>query len=140
MLIREAQAFDIVDFNRIRNQLSDNTLPDDISISQNCYLNYLTKYGKGWVAMQNNLITGYVICSKKESSIWALFVDQQHHRQGIGSALLTQAINWLNQNGINKVYLSTGQNSQAEHFYQKQGWQKGSLLNNGQVTYSLSTV
>lgn len=135
MLIREAQAFDIIDFNRIRNQHTDNALPSKISISENCYINYLTKYGKGWVAIQNNLIIGYIICSKKESSIWALFVDQQYHRQGIGSSLLAQAIQWLNQNGINKIYLSTGQNTQAEQFYQKHGWQKGDLLNNGQVTY-----
>lgn len=136
MWIREASRKDIPALKLIRQQHSDNPLPYKKSIPDICYLNYLTRYGKGWVACVDQHITGYVISSSKESSIWALFIDKNFQRQGQGRLLLATASTWLYQNGAEKIYLATSVNSAAENFYQKQGWQRGDLLNNGQVTYS----
>ncbi|WP_017445627.1 GNAT family N-acetyltransferase [Gayadomonas joobiniege] len=136
MWIREACRKDIPALKLIRQQHSDNPLPTSKAIPDICYQNYLTRYGKGWVACVDHKITGYVISSRKESSIWALFIDKKFQRQGQGSLLLTTAADWLYINGADKIYLATAINSAAEHFYQQQGWQRGDLLNNGQVTYS----
>ncbi|MER2493552.1 GNAT family N-acetyltransferase [Catenovulum sediminis] len=135
MQIREASVTDIPALDIIRQKPSDNPLPLNKPISEICYHNYLTLYGKGWVSYDTGGVNGYVICSKKESSIWALFVDPSYQRQGIGQLLLSTASNWLYQSGICKIYLSTGVNSRAEHFYQKQGWTRGAVLSTGQVTY-----
>ncbi len=137
-MIREARLTDIPDFIRIRQQPSDNPLDQSKPIPMLCYQQYLTKYGKGWVHTGKHGICGYVISSKKESTIWALFVEQNYQGQGIGKALLQTATRWLNQNGIDKIYLSTAVNSQAEYFYQHLGWHRGSPLETGQVTYTSS--
>ncbi|MCU4674669.1 GNAT family N-acetyltransferase [Catenovulum sp. 2E275] len=135
-MIREAQLSDIPDFIRIRQQPSDNPLNPSKPIPLLCYQQYLTKYGKGWVYTDNNGICGYVIGSKKESTIWALFIAPEYQGKGIGKALLKTATNWLNENGIQKIYLSTAVNSKAEHFYQHLGWHRGIPLETGQVTYT----
>lgn len=135
-MIREALLSDIPEFVRIRKQPSDNPIDNAKPIPLVCYQQYLTKYGKGWVHIHNNAVCGYVISSKKESTIWALFVEQAYQRQGIGKALLKTATQWLNQNGIHKIYLSTAINSQAEQFYQHLGWHRGMPLDTGQVTYT----
>ncbi|MGL5080605.1 MAG: GNAT family N-acetyltransferase [Microcoleaceae cyanobacterium] len=60
--------------------------------------------------------------------IFLLYVDPQHRRRGIGSALMQQAEYWARQRGDRKISLQVfSQNQPALNLYQKQGYQVQSL-------------
>lgn len=120
--IRLATDSDIDCMRKIRMQSSDNPVASANDISDRNYHFYLHKYGRVWVYLDNKQIVGYCICSTKESSIYALFVDQTYQRQGIGRQLLNHCLAWFKQNQFSEIYLATASNSQACHFYLSQGW------------------
>jgi hypothetical protein len=51
--------------------------------------------------------------------------------------LLALATDWLFANGAERVALGTAPNTRADRFYLAQGWSRGELLANGEVSYRL---
>lgn len=69
---------------------------------------------------------GYCVSSlsqEKSGEIESIFVSEEYRSHGIGSALVTRALAWFNENGSirNRVSVSVG-NERAWNFYKKFGF------------------
>ena len=75
---------------------------------------------------QRDRCVGYCVCSlskEKTGEIESIFVDDAYRSQGIGTALVTRALAWLDMNGSvkNRVPVADG-NEVAWDFYKKFGF------------------
>ncbi|MDZ7615106.1 MAG: hypothetical protein U5K51_16490 [Flavobacteriaceae bacterium] len=61
MKIREAVLNDIEQIQKVRNSVTENTLSNPGSITDQDCAEYLTKRGKGWVCEMGNEIVGFAI-------------------------------------------------------------------------------
>ena len=89
------------------------------------------------VAKANGKITGmvsllYTVSTALGSRVAILedmVVSAEHRGAGIGSALLTHAIEFAREKGCKRISLLTDQdNETAQHFYQQQGFSQSSML------------
>ena len=87
MVIREAIPADIPGIQLVRNAVRENRLSDPALVSDEDCANFLFIRGKGWVAEEKGIITGFAIADLKEHNIWALFVHPDHEKMGIGRQL-----------------------------------------------------
>ncbi|HEX8085521.1 MAG TPA: GNAT family N-acetyltransferase [Solirubrobacteraceae bacterium] len=90
--------------------------------------------GKGapmWVAEEDGLILGVIAAGQVRDDdappatgeVYALYVDPDRHREGIGSALLKRAVEEMRAAGYERASLWTfGESEQATAFYVKHGW------------------
>ena len=58
----------------------------------------------------------------KENNIWALFIDPNHDKKGIGKKLHKMMLDWYFSQTKEKVWLGTSPKTRAENFYRLQGW------------------
>jgi GNAT superfamily N-acetyltransferase len=75
-----------------------------------------------WVWEEDGDILGFASGDPRDGSIFALFVDPNHHGRGIGQVLLSLACQTLRDAGCSIAKLSTGQGTRAERFYRADGW------------------
>jgi GNAT superfamily N-acetyltransferase len=66
-----------------------------------------------------------------------LFVKPAYEGRGIGKCLLKLATSWLFEMGAQSVILSTAAHTRADRFYELQGWKRGDIKPDGEVTYRL---
>lgn len=137
MVFREAQLRDIPALREIRAAVRENVLSDPERVPVTMLQEYLTVLGKGWVCEFDGRVVGFSFAASKSQSIWALFVLPEHEGQGIGKKLLALASEWLFAGGAAQVVLGTAPNTRADRFYRAQGWQRGQLLENGEIFYRL---
>ena len=91
-----------------------------------------------FVAEINNKVVGYihlvnydVIYTDNFKNCLGLAVDNDHKRNGIGSALLKQAEIWAKENGAVGIRLCSGvEREKAHQFYQSQGYEVTKLQKN----------
>lgn len=126
-LIRQADSLDIPAMSEIRLSVRENVLSDPSRVTDEMYLDYLDRSGRGWVAEQEGQIIAFCYANKLDASIWALFVRPGHEGRGLGKALLKHAVDWLFQLGHASVRLSTTANTRADRFYAEQGWLRQSI-------------
>jgi GNAT superfamily N-acetyltransferase len=73
------------------------------------------------------LETAIFLVSEDEAGVqgyvWALFVIDEAHGRGHGSALLDAAVGRLRKAGHRQAFLTTGGGTKAERFYRAKGWQ-----------------
>ncbi len=137
MIFRQAFNEDIPALREVRVSVAENMLSDPDRIPPHLYAHYLNEIGRGGVCEINGEIVGFSVASLQEGSIWALFVKPSCEGQGIGKRLLRIATDWLFENGVKEISLSTGERTRADEFYQRQGWKRGQLRDNGEVEYKL---
>jgi ribosomal protein S18 acetylase RimI-like enzyme len=76
-----------------------------------------------WIGTGVDQVTG-----DRHTHIFLLYVDPQHRREGIGTALLAQAENWARLRGDRQITLQVFQTNQpALNLYQNLGYQTHSL-------------
>ncbi|WP_310558021.1 GNAT family N-acetyltransferase [Flavobacterium sp.] len=122
MIVREAKSTDIEQIQIVRNSVTENMLSNpNLVTDTDCY-QFLFERGKGWVCEINNQIVGFSIVDLKENNIWALFLDPNHEKKGIGKQLHDIMLDWYFLQTQEKVWLGTAPNTRAEGFYKKQGW------------------
>ena len=87
MLVREAKIEDIKQIQVVRNSVKENVLSNpDLVTDKDCE-EFLFERGKGWVCEIDSQIVGFAIVDIKENNIWALFLDPNFEKQGIGRKL-----------------------------------------------------
>ncbi|MFY1046199.1 GNAT family N-acetyltransferase [Chryseobacterium sp. GP-SGM7] len=122
MIIREARVEDIPQIQVVRNSVKENTLSNpDLVTDRDCE-EFVTERGKGWVCEIDKKITGFSIVDLKENNIWALFVDPDFEKKGIGKKLHDMMLDWYFNQTKENVWLGTSPNTRAEMFYRKSGW------------------
>lgn len=122
MIFREATVNDIEGLSSVRMSVKENVLNNPALVTHQDYINYLTIHGKGWLCEVNNEIVGFAIVDTLENNIWALFVDPDHDKKGIGKELHRLMMNWYFSQSNETIWLGTAPNTRAAEFYTRQGW------------------
>lgn len=94
--------------------------PWTIGIFKDCVRGY-----RCWVAMQDEAIVGYAVLmmAPGESHVLNLCVNPEHHRKGIGRALLRLLMEKSAQSGVDMILLEVRRSNQsAIDLYQDEGF------------------
>jgi GNAT superfamily N-acetyltransferase len=126
VLFREANATDMPGISHVRLSVIENALSveqlQERGITNASVAASLLTHRKGWVAEQNGRIVAFSMADRADWSIFALFVLPGYEQRGLGGRLLDLALDWLWENGAERVWLSTGPQTWASRFYEMRGW------------------
>ena len=138
MIFREAKIDDIKQIQIVRNSVKENTLSDPNLVTDEDCIEFITVRGKGWVCEIDNKIVGFAIADLKGNNIWALFVDPEFEKKGIGQQLHKIMLDWYFTQTKNKVWLGTAFNTSAENFYRKAGWTEVGLHGTKETKFEMT--
>lgn len=136
MLIRVAGVSDVQELHRVRLSVLENRLTRTI-ISDQDYVDAITRTGRGWVAESDGVIRGFAVANRQNGNIWALFVEPGFEGRGLGSALHDVMIEWMRSVGCDIAWLETEPGTRAESFYRKAGWQFIETTTDGDARFEL---
>lgn len=138
MIIREATIGDIRQIQLVRNSVKENTLSNPNLVTDADCIEFLTIRGKGWVCEMNNVIVGFSIADLKDNNIWALFLNPEFEKQGIGKQLHDILLDWYFKQTLKSVWLGTSPNTRAEGFYRKAGWAEIGTHGKGEIKFEMT--
>ena len=140
-LVREATGADMPGISHVRLSVTENALTvEQLSgrgITNASVAASLLTHRKGWVAEHAGRIVAFSMADKADSSIFALFVLPGYEGRRLGTRLLGLALDWLWDNGAERVWLSTGPQTRAAVFYAKQGWVQTGKAGYGDLRFEL---
>jgi GNAT superfamily N-acetyltransferase len=138
---RQATAGDVPGISRVRTSVTENALTLEQlaarGITDESVAASFLKDHKGWVAERNGEVVGFSIADHASAAIFALFVLPGHEGCGIGSRLFDLAVNWLWDNGAQRLWLTTDPRSQAARFYERRGWVATGRSERGDMRYEI---
>lgn len=138
MIIREARIEDIPQIQVVRNSVKENTLSNpDLVTDKDCE-EFIAERGKGWVCEIDGKITGFSIVDLKDNNIWALFVDPDFEKKGIGKKLHDIMLDWYFTQTRENVWLGTSPNTRAELFYRKSGWNEIGIHGKNEIKFEMT--
>lgn len=129
---------DIPAMSSIRLAVRENILSNPARVTEQMYSDYLSILGRGWVAEADGQVVGFCYAERENSSIWALFISPDYEGRGLAKRLLNLAVDWLFELGKESVQLSTGVDTRADRFYAAQGWARGQVERDKDVSYTLN--
>lgn len=136
MIPRSAAVDDITAMHVVRCAVRENRLSRPDRITEADYRAMLERDGRGWVAEVDGRIVGFAVADVRRFNVWALFVDPEHERRGIGRALHDAMMEWfLDQPGVERVWLTTEPGTRAEGFYRHAGWTACGLDASGEMRF-----
>jgi GNAT superfamily N-acetyltransferase len=138
MIFRTARMEDIAGMQRIRHAVKENRLSDPGLVTDQDCLEFITVRGRGWVAENKSSLTGFAIIDLREKNIWALFVDPDFERKGIGRKLQELMLDWYFGQHEENLWLGTAPNTRAANFYRKSGWREIGMRANGEIRFEMS--
>jgi GNAT superfamily N-acetyltransferase len=138
MTFREARIDDIEEIQKVRNAVKENVLSDPGLVTNTDCEIFLTVRGKGWVCEIDQKIVGFAIADLKENNIWALFMDPQFERSGIGRQLHKMMLDWYFSQTQKTVWLGTAFNTRAEAFYRKAGWKEAGTNGPKEIRFEMT--
>jgi GNAT superfamily N-acetyltransferase len=136
--IREATLLDFPKLMEIRMSVKENTLSDPELIPEDDYAKFCFIQGKGWVYEVDSVIVGFAIVDLLGNNIWALFMDPQFEKKGIGKKLHDTMINWYFEQTKTTVWLGTEPHSRAADFYRKSGWTEVGLNGKNEIKFEMT--
>ena len=137
MFFREARPADIPQIQEVRNAVKENQLSSPHLITDDAVLEFITIRGKGWVCEEDGKIFGFAIADLKQDNIWALFIQPEQERQGIGSKLQSLMLDWYFSQGKQSVWLGTLPGTRAEAFYRRSGWIENGKNGSREIRFEL---
>lgn len=137
VVFREASAEDISALSEVRLSVRENVLLDTGKVTPEIYAAYLSERGKGWLCEIDGEVVGFSVASLSDASIWALFVRPEYEGRGIGTKLLKLATDWLFEMGVSSISLSTDAKTRADRMYERLGWKRGEIRQDGEVAYRM---
>lgn len=138
--IREAVIEDIEVIQTIRNAVRENRLSDPSKVTNSDVQDYILNRGKGWVYEHDGKIAGFAIGDLQDANIWALFILPDMEGKGIGKLLHDKMINWMFNQGLSSIWLSTEPGTRAEKFYHKAGWQETGKTPSGEIRFERKRI
>jgi GNAT superfamily N-acetyltransferase len=138
MIYREAKVQDIQQIQIVRNSVKENTLSNPGLVTDKDCEEFLTVRGKGWVCEIDNQIVGFAIADLKDNNVWALFLQPEFEKKGIGRQLHTIMLDWYFTQTKNKIWLGTAFNTRAEQFYRKAGWTEVGTHGNKEIKFEMT--
>jgi GNAT superfamily N-acetyltransferase len=140
MLFRKATIADIPGMSRVRMAVKENVLSNPDRVAAEDYREMLEDKGAGWVCEIHETIVGFAIVDFSDLNIWALFVDPNHDKKGIGRKLHDLMLNYSFELGVDKLWLSTGPGTRAETFYRKAGWEQTGITQSGEIRFEMDST
>jgi len=141
IIFREATAADLAGIAHVRASVTENALTLEQlaarGVTNESIAASFLLHSKGWVAVRDNRIVGFSIGDRASGSIFALFVLPGNEGRGIGARLFDLAVNWLWQNGAQRLWLTTDPQSKAARFYERRGWVATGRSETGDMRYEL---
>ena len=137
MIFREANINDIKQIQIVRHSVRENVLSNPTLVTDEDCEEFLTKRGKGWVCEIENNIIGFAIADLKENNIWALFVQPEFEKKGIGKKLHAIMLNWYFTQTKKDVWLGTAPNTRAATFYRLHGWKEVGTHGKGEIKFEM---
>jgi GNAT superfamily N-acetyltransferase len=138
MIFREANINDIKQIQRVRHSVKENVLSNPALVTDEDCQEFLTRRGKGWVCEIENNIIGFAIADLKGNSIWALFVQPEFEKRGIGKKLHATMLNWYFKQTNESVWLGTAPNTRAATFYRMLGWKETGAHGKGEIKFEMN--
>ncbi|MCY2961590.1 MAG: GNAT family N-acetyltransferase [Planctomycetota bacterium] len=136
--LRAAGLADIDAMHVVRCAVRENRLSRPDRITSEDYRFMLERDGRGWVAEVDGRVVGFVVADLCRFNVWALFVDPEHEKRGIGRVLHDAMMEWfLAQPGVERVWLTTAPGTRAEAFYRRAGWRYCGLDAAGEVRFEM---
>jgi ribosomal protein S18 acetylase RimI-like enzyme len=132
---RPAQFTDIPALMEIRGAVRENRLVN-LRLGSDAYVQALTE-GGSWVCEDQGRVVGFVCGRPAKRDIWALFVVPEAEGRGIGTALLVLIENWMFEQGLDAITLTTAPGTRAERLYQARGWKADGLSGSIEQRYRL---
>ena len=124
---RQADPADVPAIFRVRTSVVENHMTEEelaaIGITRQSIAAML-KAGdaKAWCAEVAGEVVAFSLAFREVREISALFVLPDYEQRGIGSRLLTEAVDWLKTIGGGPIRLATDRKTRAYGFYKKRGW------------------
>ena len=138
MTIREARLDDIEQIQIVRNLVTENPLSNPGLVTDKDCEEFMFERGKGWVCEIDNEIVGFSIADLRDNNIWALFLNPQFEKRGIGRQLHDVMLDWYFTQTKEKVWLGTAPKTRAETFYRKSGWTEVGLHGKGEIKFEMT--
>lgn len=137
--IRDATVDDVDALMRIRLDVRENRLSDPSRVQPSDVHDMLTVRGRGWVAVDSeDRPVGFAIADHLARNVWALFLEPEFERRGIGRALHDTMMRWLFETSTDCVWLSTDPGTRAERFYRAAGWRAAGSTSHGETRFEMS--
>jgi GNAT superfamily N-acetyltransferase len=133
-LIRPELRADVPAMQRVRAAVRENVLVSTV-ITDADVIEAIEVTGRGWVAEAAGGIVGFAVGNAQTGNIWALFLDPEFERRGIGRRLHDTMLDWLWAQGLDRLWLSTEPATRAERFYAAAGWRRAGLTASGEVRF-----
>lgn len=108
-----------------------------MAIFDHDYVLRIERAGRGWVLELDGTVVAFAVADNESGSIWALFVDPQHERNGYGHQLHDVMVAWLWEQGHSLLWLTTEPGTRAERLYRKAGWQPVGTAAGGEIRFEL---
>jgi|SRR5215217_1651390 len=138
IIIRDAAEGDIPGIFAVRISVRENHLSTEqlaeIGITHQTILETIHKEPCMWVAVNDDDIIGFSMGSSEDSCLFAAFVRPEWEGQGIGRLLVERAEQFLFESS-QSLWLHTEGSSRAAGFYEKLGWKRTSLWQDGEYRF-----
>jgi GNAT superfamily N-acetyltransferase len=137
MSLRVATVADIPAMHRVRMAVRENRLSDPSRVTEADCVEHLDSLGRGWVVEHHHEIVGFAVGRVTDGNIWALFVMPDCEGLGYGTMLHDAMIDWLFEQGLPRLWLTTERGTRAERFYLQKHWVPSGPGTTGEVCLEL---
>jgi ribosomal protein S18 acetylase RimI-like enzyme len=134
--VRPATRADLPRIYEVRHGTAENRLADPSLVTEAEVAWYLDE-AIFLVSEDEAGVQGFVCANPQTGYVWALFVIDEAHGRGHGTALLDEVITRLRQAGHRQAFLTTGENTRAAAFYRSRGWQETGIDMKGNAVFRL---
>jgi GNAT superfamily N-acetyltransferase len=137
IVIRQATLSDAAPIWAVRYAVEENTLTPG-RITDEDLRREIEDTGRGWVLEKDGSIRAFAIGNARTGNVWALFVHPDAQGLGYGRRLHEVMVAWLREQGAPTLWLMTGQHTSATVFYERLGWRRVGVPDNGEARYELA--
>jgi len=134
--VRPATPADLPRIREVRHGTAENRLTDPSLVTDAEVAWYLDE-AIFLVSEDEAGVQGFACANHQTGYVWALFVIDDAHGRGHGTALLDEVMARLRRAGHRQAFLNTGKDTKAAAFYRARGWRETGVDMRGEVVFRL---